>query len=89
VQAIRLRGRLRRATRERHVLSDSGQAVNVLLTDAVGPATVGETVLSRVLEKIYEGSPLELLMHFLERRTLSEGELARMRKMLEQHGGDR
>ena len=44
--------------------------------------TAGESTLSRVLEKIYGGSPIKLLAHLVENRRLSEKELARMRELL-------
>jgi predicted transcriptional regulator len=44
--------------------------------------TAGESTLSRVLEKIYGGSPIKLLAHLVEKRRLSEKELARMRELL-------
>jgi BlaI family penicillinase repressor len=43
----------------------------------------GETALGRVLDKIYGGSPLKLLAHLVEQRTLSDADLARMRDLLE------
>ena len=43
----------------------------------------GESALGRVLDKIYGGSPLKLLAHLVEQRKLSDGELARMRDLLE------
>lgn len=42
----------------------------------------GETALGRVLDKIYGGSPIKLLAHLVEQRTLSEAELGRMRDLL-------
>jgi BlaI family transcriptional regulator, penicillinase repressor len=49
---------------------------------AIDPETAGETVLSRVLDKIYGGSPIKLLAHLVEQKKLSEKELARMRELL-------
>jgi predicted transcriptional regulator len=51
---------------------------------AVDPETAGESALSRVLEKIYGGSPIKLLAHLVEQKKLSEKELARMRELLKQ-----
>jgi predicted transcriptional regulator len=42
----------------------------------------GETVLGRVLDKIYGGSPIKLLAHLVDQKRLSEKELARMRELL-------
>lgn len=42
----------------------------------------GETALSRVMNKIYGGSPLKLLAHLVEHNKLSEKELDRMRDLL-------
>lgn len=42
----------------------------------------GETVLARVLDKIYGGSPIKLLAHLVDQKRPSEKELARMRELL-------
>ena len=42
----------------------------------------GETVLKRVLDKIYGGSPIKLLAHLVDQKRLSEKELERMRALL-------
>lgn len=42
----------------------------------------GESVLGRVLDKIYGGSPIKLLAQLVEQRKLSDAELARMRDLL-------
>ena len=42
----------------------------------------GESALSRVLDKIYGGSPIKLLAHLVDQKKLSEKELARMRDLL-------
>ena len=42
----------------------------------------GETALSRVMNKIYGGSPIKLLAHLMEQRKLSDAELSRMRELL-------
>lgn len=49
---------------------------------AIGPEKAGESALQRVLDKIYGGSPIKLLAHLVEKRRLSEKELARMRELL-------
>ena len=47
----------------------------------------GESALSRVLEKIYGGSPLKLLAHLVEQKKLSSRELDRMRELLAKSKG--
>lgn len=42
----------------------------------------GETVLGRVLDKVYGGSPIKLLAHLMDQHRLSDKELARMRELL-------
>ncbi len=42
----------------------------------------GASALSRVLDKIYGGSPIKLVAHLMEQHRLSEKELARMRDLL-------
>lgn len=44
--------------------------------------SAGETVLGRVLDKIYGGSPIKLLAHLVDQKRPSEKELARMRELL-------
>jgi BlaI family penicillinase repressor len=48
----------------------------------IDPETAGETVLGRVLDKIYGGSPIKLLTHLMEQRRVSGAELERMRELL-------
>lgn len=49
---------------------------------AIDAETAGESALTRVLNKIYGGSPIKLLAHLVEKNRLSEKELARMRALL-------
>ena len=49
---------------------------------AVDAETAGESALSRLLEKVYGGSPIKLLAHLVDQKRLSEKELARMRELL-------
>jgi predicted transcriptional regulator len=49
---------------------------------AIDPQTAGESALSRVLNKIYGGSPIKLLAHLMEQNRVSDKELARMRELL-------
>ena len=46
--------------------------------------TAGETVLGRVLDKIYGGSPIKLLTHLIEQKKIPPRELAKMRDLLEE-----
>jgi predicted transcriptional regulator len=48
----------------------------------IGAEKAGESALSRVLDKIYGGSPIKLLAHLVDQKKLSEKELARMRELL-------
>jgi BlaI family transcriptional regulator, penicillinase repressor len=48
----------------------------------VDAQTAGESVLGRVLDKIYGGSPIKLLTHLVERERLSSRDLERMRELL-------
>ncbi|HET9439028.1 MAG TPA: BlaI/MecI/CopY family transcriptional regulator [Longimicrobiales bacterium] len=50
----------------------------------IEPEKAGESALSRVLDKVYGGSPIKLLAHLVEQQRLSEKDLARMRELLEQ-----
>lgn len=42
----------------------------------------GESVLKRVLDKVYGGSPIKLLAHLVDQKKISDKELARMRGLL-------
>ena len=44
--------------------------------------TAGESVLGRVLNKVYGGSPIKILAHLVEQNRLSEKALERMRELL-------
>jgi BlaI family transcriptional regulator, penicillinase repressor len=48
----------------------------------IGAEKAGETVLGRVLDKVYGGSPIKLLAHLMDQHRLSDKELARMRDLL-------
>ena len=48
----------------------------------VDAETAGESALSRILDKIYGGSPIKLLTHLVERERLSPKDLQRMRDIL-------
>jgi BlaI family penicillinase repressor len=49
---------------------------------AIDAEAAGESALSRVLDKIYGGSPIKLLAHLVDQHRLSEKELGRMRALL-------
>lgn len=51
------------------------------------PDKAGESALGRVLDKVFGGSPIKLLAHLVERRKLSDAELARMRALLKEARG--
>lgn len=59
-----------------------GEGTTHLYFPAIDPETAGEPALSRVLDKIYGGSPIRLLAHLVEQRRLSSSELERMRELL-------
>jgi BlaI family penicillinase repressor len=46
--------------------------------------TAGESVLGRVLDKIYGGSPIKLLTHLIEQKRIPPKELEKMRDLLEE-----
>ena len=48
----------------------------------IDSATAGESVLGRVLDKVYGGSPIKLLAQLMDQHRLSTKELARMRELL-------
>jgi BlaI family transcriptional regulator, penicillinase repressor len=49
----------------------------------IQPEKAGASALTRVLDKVYGGSPIKLLAHLVEQRKLSEKDLERMRELLE------
>jgi predicted transcriptional regulator len=49
---------------------------------AIDAETAGESALSRLLDKVYGGSPIKLLAHLVDQKRLSEKELTRMRDLL-------
>jgi BlaI family transcriptional regulator, penicillinase repressor len=48
----------------------------------IQPEKAGASALTRVLDKVYGGSPIKLLAHLVEQRKLSEKDLERMRELL-------
>ena len=51
---------------------------------AVTPSLAGQSALSRVLDKIFSGSPEMLLTQLVSDRKLSEAEIRRLRKLLDE-----
>jgi len=56
---------------------------------AVTPDLAGRSALSRVLDKIFDGSPEMLLTQLVSDRNLDPHELRRLRKLLDDRLGDR
>ncbi|UCG85215.1 MAG: BlaI/MecI/CopY family transcriptional regulator [Gemmatimonadota bacterium] len=54
----------------------------------VEPATAGEKVLGRILDKIYQGSRELLVARLLSDEAVSEDELRRIRRMLDERLGE-
>ena len=59
-----------------------GEGKTHVYLPAIDAEAAGESVLGRVLDKVYGGSPIKLLAHLVERHRLSEKELSRMRELL-------
>ena len=59
-----------------------GEGTTHVYFPAVDAETAGESALSRLLEKVYGGSPIKLLAHLVDQKRLSEKELSRMRELL-------
>ena len=65
-----------------YVSNRRGEGKTHVYFPAIDAEAAGESALGRVLDKIYGGSPIKLLAHLMERRRLSDKELARMRDLL-------
>jgi predicted transcriptional regulator len=65
-----------------YVSHRKGEGKTHVYFPVIDPESAGESALGRLLDKIYGGSPLKLLAHLVEQRKLSDGELARMRDLL-------
>lgn len=65
-----------------YVSHKRGEGKTHIYYPLIEPEKAGESVLGRVLDKVYGGSPIKLLAHLVEQRRLSEPELARMRELL-------
>ncbi len=59
-----------------------GEGKTHIYFPVIDPEKAGASALSRVLDKIYGGSPIKLLTHLMEQRRVSDKELARMRDLL-------
>lgn len=59
-----------------------GEGKTHIYFPVIDSETAGESVLDRVLNKVYGGSPIKLLAHLMEQNRLSDKELARMRDLL-------
>ncbi len=59
-----------------------GEGKTHLYFPVIDAKKAGESVLGRVLDKVYGGSPIKLLAHLMDQHRLSEKELARMRDLL-------
>jgi BlaI family penicillinase repressor len=59
-----------------------GEGKTHIYFPTIDSGTAGKTVLGRVLDKVYGGSPIKLLAHLVDEHRLSEKELGRMRDLL-------
>ena len=59
-----------------------GQGKTHVYFPVIDSETAGESVLGRVLDKVYGGSPIKLLAHLMDQHRLSTKEVARMRELL-------
>jgi BlaI family transcriptional regulator, penicillinase repressor len=67
---------------KRYVAHRRGEGKTHVYYPVIQPEAAGESALTRVLDKIYGGSPIKLLAHLVEQNRLSEKELGRMRDLL-------
>ena len=67
---------------KRYVSHRRGEGKTHVYFPIIEAEKAGEGALSRVLNKIYGGSPIKLLAHLVEQNRLSEKELERMRDLL-------
>lgn len=54
----------------------------------IEPEEAGETVLERMLGTVYGNSPVRLVAHLVESRTLSDEDVERIRTLLDDQGTD-
>lgn len=67
-----------------YVAHRRGEGRTHIYYPVIEPEAAGESALSRVLDKVYGGSPIKLLAHLVEQRRMSDKELERMRELLQQ-----
>ena len=67
---------------KRYVSHRRGEGKTHVYFPVIDREAAGESALGRVLDKVYGGSPIKLLAHLMDKRRLSEKELARMRELL-------
>ena len=67
-----------------YVAHRRGEGRTHIYHPVIEPEAAGESALSRVLDKVYGGSPIKLLAHLVEQRRMSDKELERMRELLQQ-----
>jgi len=68
---------------KRYIGHRRGEGKTHVYFPLVDRQAAGVSVLGRVLEKIYGGSPIKLLAHLVEQQKPSDAELARMRALLD------
>ena len=67
---------------KRYVSHRRGEGKTHVYFPIIDSETAGESVLGRVLDKVYGGSPIKLLAHLMDQHRLSDKELTRMRNLL-------
>ena len=67
-----------------YVAHRRGEGRTHIYYPVIEPEAAGESALSRVLDKVYGGSPIKLLARLVEQRRMSDKELERMRELLQQ-----
>jgi BlaI family transcriptional regulator, penicillinase repressor len=67
---------------KRYVSHRRGEGKTHVYFPVIDSETAGESVLGRVLDKVYGGSPIKLLAHLMDQHRLSTKEVARMRELL-------
>jgi BlaI family penicillinase repressor len=63
-----------------------GQGKTHIYVPVIGASEAGASVLSRIIDKIYGGSPLNLLTHLVQEKQLGAAELKRMQALLKTMG---
>ena len=65
-----------------YVAHRRGEGKSHVYFPVIDSETAGESVLGRVLDKVYGGSPIKLLAHLMDQKRLSNKEVERMRELL-------